>query len=126
MLKKQRPINLNLTTLKFPLNAIASILQRVSGVINIITVGIFIRLLDISLSSPEGFIKTQILMKRMSFKLIIWSILTISIYHLAGGIRHILMDFGYLDDSNKSGTRSAQVVFIFTMIFSIMIGVLLW
>lgn len=125
-MKKQRPINLNLTTLKFPLNAIASILQRVSGVINIITVGIFIRLLDISLSSPEGFIKTQILMKRMSFKLIIWSILTISIYHLAGGIRHILMDFGYLDDSNKSGTRSAQVVFIFTMIFSIMIGVLLW
>lgn len=125
-MKKQRPINLNLTTLKFPLNAIASILQRVSGVINIITVGIFIRLLDISLSSPEGFIKTQILMKTMSFKLILWSILTISLYHIAGGIRHILMDFGYLPDSNQSGTRSAQVVFILTMIFSILIGVLLW
>lgn len=125
-MKKPRPINLNLTTIKFPLNAIASILQRVSGVINIITVGIFIRLLDISLSSPEGFIKAQILMKRMSLKLIIWSILTISTYHIAGGIRHILMDFGYIADSNKSGTRSAQVVFILTMIFSILIGVFLW
>ncbi|WWP00845.1 MAG: succinate dehydrogenase, cytochrome b556 subunit [Candidatus Dasytiphilus stammeri] len=126
MLKKQRPINLDFTTLKFPLNAIASILQRVSGVINIITVGIFIRLLGISLSSPEGFIKTQLLMNRMYFKLIIWSILTISTYHIAGGIRHILMDLGYIADSHQSGTRSAQGVFILTILFSIMIGVLIW
>ncbi|MGL4718829.1 MAG: succinate dehydrogenase cytochrome b556 subunit, partial [Kluyvera intermedia] len=30
--KKQRPVNLDLTTIRFPITAIASILHRVSGV----------------------------------------------------------------------------------------------
>ncbi len=55
--KKQRPVNLDLQTIRFPITAIASILHRVSGVITFVAVGILLWLLGTSLSSPEGFDK---------------------------------------------------------------------
>ncbi|MGL1161857.1 succinate dehydrogenase, cytochrome b556 subunit, partial [Vibrio parahaemolyticus] len=42
---KQRPVNLDLTTIRFPVTAIASILHRVSGVITFVAVGILLWLL---------------------------------------------------------------------------------
>ncbi|MGL4928928.1 MAG: succinate dehydrogenase cytochrome b556 large subunit, partial [Plesiomonas sp.] len=36
---KQRPVNLDLKTISFPITAIASILHRVSGVITFIALG---------------------------------------------------------------------------------------
>lgn len=53
--EKQRPVNLDLQTIHFPITAISSILHRVSGVITLIAVGILLWLLGTSLSSPEGF-----------------------------------------------------------------------
>ncbi|MDU1086022.1 MAG: succinate dehydrogenase, cytochrome b556 subunit [Leclercia adecarboxylata] len=50
--KKQRPVNLDLKTIRFPVTAIASILHRVSGVITFVAVGILLWLLGTSLSSP--------------------------------------------------------------------------
>lgn len=55
IVKKQRPINLQLQTIHFPVTAIASILHRVSGVITFVAVGILLWLLGLSLSSLEGF-----------------------------------------------------------------------
>lgn len=55
--KKQRPVNLDLKTIRFPVTAIASILHRVSGVITFVAVGILLWLLGTSLSSPEGFLQ---------------------------------------------------------------------
>ncbi|MFP1528034.1 hypothetical protein ACLB1R_15495 [Escherichia coli] len=40
--KKQRPVNLDLQTIRFPITAIASILHRVSGVITFVAVGILL------------------------------------------------------------------------------------
>jgi hypothetical protein len=44
--KKQRPVNLDLKTIRFPVTAIASILHRVSGVITFVAVGILLWLLE--------------------------------------------------------------------------------
>ncbi|MGL5372028.1 MAG: succinate dehydrogenase, cytochrome b556 subunit, partial [Plesiomonas shigelloides] len=51
---KQRPVNLDLKTISFPITAIASILHRVSGVITFIALGILLWLLSLSLSSEQG------------------------------------------------------------------------
>lgn len=51
--EKQRPVNLDLQTIRFPITAIASILHRVSGVITFIAVGILLWLLGTSLSSRK-------------------------------------------------------------------------
>ena len=74
--KKQRPVNLDLQTIRFPITAIASILHRVSGVITFVAVGILLWLLGTSLSSPEGFLTAASIMDSFFVKFIMWGILT--------------------------------------------------
>ncbi|MFV9996510.1 MAG: succinate dehydrogenase cytochrome b556 subunit [Arsenophonus endosymbiont of Dermacentor nuttalli] len=124
IVKKQRPINLQLQTIHFPVTAIASILHRVSGVITFITVGVLLWLLGLSLSSPAGFQYVSEIMDNFFIKFIILGILTALIYHICGGIRHMLMDFGFIDENLFFGRVSAIAAFVITAILSILAGVL--
>ncbi len=124
--KKQRPVNLDLTTIRFPVTAIASILHRASGVITFIAVGILLRLLGLSLSSEEGFQAASAIMSGFIVKFILWGILTALAYHAVGGIRHMLMDFGWLEETFEAGKRSANISFVITVVLSLLAGVLVW
>ncbi|HDL7768231.1 TPA: succinate dehydrogenase cytochrome b556 subunit [Yersinia enterocolitica] len=124
--KKQRPVNLDLQTIRFPVTAIASILHRVSGVMTFVAVGILLWLLGLSVSSQEGFMQAAAVMNSFFVKFIFWGILTALAYHVCGGIRHLLMDFGYVEESLVAGTRSAQVVMVLTLVLSVLAGVLVW
>lgn len=124
--KKQRPVNLDLSTIRFPVTAIASILHRMSGVITFVAVGILLWLLGLSLSSPEGFSQASAVMSSFIVKFIFWGILTALAYHIVGGIRHLVMDFGWVDETLQAGARSAQFSFGITVVLSILAGVLVW
>ncbi|KIS43478.1 succinate dehydrogenase, cytochrome b556 subunit [Kosakonia radicincitans YD4] len=124
--KKQRPVNLDLTTIRFPVTAIASILHRVSGVITFVAVGILLWLLGLSLSSEDGFLTASAIMNSFFVKFILWGILTALAYHAVGGIRHMLMDFGWLEETFEAGKRSANLSFVITVVLSILAGVLVW
>lgn len=124
--KKQRPVNLDLTTIRFPVTAIASILHRVSGVITFVAVGILLWLLGLSLSSEEGFLTASAIMSSFFVKFIFWGILTALACHAVGGIRHMLMDFGWLEETFEAGKRSANLSFAITVVLSILAGVLVW
>ena len=122
--KKQRPVNLDLQTIRFPITAIASILHRVSGVITFVAVGILLWLLGTSLSSPEGFEQASAIMGSFFVKFIMWGILTALAYHVVVGIRHMMMDFGYLEETFEAGKRSAKISFVITVVLSLLAGVL--
>ena len=124
--KKQRPVNLDLTTIRFPVTAISSILHRVTGVITLVAVGILLWLLGLSLSSAEGFLQASAIMDSFFVKFIMWGILTALAFHTVGGIRHMMMDFGYLAETMEVGRRSAYVSFVITVVLSILAGVLVW
>ncbi|TKI05440.1 succinate dehydrogenase cytochrome b556 subunit [Martelella alba] len=124
--KKQRPVNLDLQTIRFPVTAIASILHRVTGVIMFVSVGILLWILGLSLSSAEGFSQAAALMDSAVIKFVLWGILTALAYHAVGGIRHMLMDFGYLDETFAMGKLTANVTFVITVVLSILAGVLVW
>lgn len=126
IVKKQRPVNLDLRTIQFPVTAIASILHRVSGVITFVAIGILLWLLELSLSSPEGFQFTVSIMNNFIAKFIMWGILTALAYHAVGGIRHLLMDGGYLEETLVAGKRSANISFVITVILSALAGVWVW
>ncbi|MCW1253334.1 succinate dehydrogenase, cytochrome b556 subunit, partial [Shewanella baltica] len=68
--KKQRPVHLDLQTIRFPATAIVSILHRVSGVIMLFAVGILIWLLNSSLASAESFAGVQSLFDNFVMKFI--------------------------------------------------------
>lgn len=126
IVKKQRPVNLDLQTIHFPITAIASILHRVSGVITFIAVAILLWLLGLSLSSPEGFREAADIMSGFFAKFILWGILTALAYHICGGIRHMLMDFGFVDETLAAGISSAKISMVLAVILAVLAGVLVW
>jgi succinate dehydrogenase / fumarate reductase cytochrome b subunit len=123
--KKQRPVHLDLQTIRFPATAIVSILHRISGVIMLFAIGILLWLLNSTLTSAEGFASVQSLFDGFVMKFILWGILTALGYHLLGGIRHLIMDAGYWEEFT-SGTASAKALFVLAAAFSIIAGVWVW
>ncbi|MFC3025564.1 succinate dehydrogenase cytochrome b556 subunit [Vibrio zhugei] len=123
--RKKRPVNLDLQTIRFPITAIASILHRVTGVIMFVAVGILMCLLSLSLSSAEGFNEASAWVDNIVVKLVLWGILTALSYHIAGGIRHLIMDLGYCEEL-ESGAKSAKIAFGITVVLSILSWGLIW
>ncbi|GAA5133606.1 succinate dehydrogenase, cytochrome b556 subunit [Thalassotalea piscium] len=124
-MKKQRPVNLDLTTIKMHPAAHASILHRISGVIMVFAIGILLWTLSLSLSSAEEFAQVKALLDGLFFKLIIIGILSALIYHLLGGIRHLLMDLGYFEEL-ASGNISAKLIIVLWIVFTVLVGAKLW
>ncbi|OBU24366.1 succinate dehydrogenase cytochrome b556 subunit [Photobacterium aquimaris] len=123
--KKPRPVNLDLQTIRFPLTAIASILHRISGVITFVSIAILLWLLNLSLSSPDGFTTAASITNSWLVKFVLWGILTALLYHIVFGIRHLLMDLGYFEEM-ETGLASTKVSFVIVAILSVFSGVLVW
>ncbi|MFQ3287931.1 MAG: succinate dehydrogenase / fumarate reductase cytochrome b subunit [Alteromonadaceae bacterium] len=124
-MKKQRPVNLDLTTIKMHPAATASILHRVSGVIMVFAIGILLWTLSISLSSAEEFNQLKALVDGLFFKFIMFGILSALAYHLLAGVRHLLMDLGHFEELT-SGNVTAKLVMALWLVVSAAIGVWLW
>jgi succinate dehydrogenase / fumarate reductase cytochrome b subunit len=103
----------------------ASILHRISGVVMIFAIGILLWTLSLSLSSAEGFDQVKTMLDGVFFKLIILGIASAMIYHLLGGIRHLLMDLGYFEEK-ASGNASAKLIIVLWIVFTAVVGVWLW
>lgn len=123
--KKQRPVNLDLRTIRQPVAAISSILHRISGVITLFALAILLWLLSESLSSEQGFNAVVDIMDGFFVGLILWGVLTALAYHIVGGIRHLIMDLGYCEEI-ESGAKSAKIAFGVTIVLSLLAGVLVW
>jgi succinate dehydrogenase / fumarate reductase cytochrome b subunit len=80
-------------------------------------------LLGTSLSSPEGFAHAAEIMNSFFVKFIFWGILTALAYHVCGGIRHLLMDFGVIEESLAVGKLSAYIAIGITVLLSILAAV---
>ncbi len=125
MNKTNRPVNLDLRTIQFPATAIASILHRVSGVVLFVGIGILMPCLYYSLQSESDFFAIGNLLSMGVSKFILWGIITALIYHVVAGVRHLIMDLGFWE-TLESGTWSAHLGFVITIILSVATGVWLW
>ncbi|WP_143247461.1 succinate dehydrogenase, cytochrome b556 subunit [Agaribacterium haliotis] len=121
----KRPVNLDLSTVKFPVTAIASILHRVTGVVLLAGVLILLWALDQSLSSQEGFDFIKELLANVLVKLVVWAILAAVIYHFVAGVRHLFMDLGFWEEL-ESGKASATVTIALSVVLIALAGVWLW
>ena len=91
----------------------------------LVAVGMLVWALATSLQSAEGFAMVQGLFSSFVAKFIAWGILTALGYHLLAGVRHMFMDQGYFEEI-KSGSISAQIVFVLAAVLSVLAGVWLW
>ena len=124
-MNKKRPVNLDIGTIQLPVTAYVSILHRVSGVVLFGAVGLFLWILDSSLSSEESFNSIKEFMNTLMVQIIIWLSLAALIYHLVAGLRHLVMDYGY-GETLSGGILGAKLVLTFSAILMLMAGVWLW
>lgn len=124
-LKKNRPVDIDIIKYRLPINGIVSILHRISGLLMIFFVGALLYILDQSLSSPQLFNETKSIFQGLFTKVMLWIICTTITYHSLGGIRHIIMDKGYIQEKN-TGTISGIIIMLATVVISIMFGVKIW
>ncbi len=120
-----RPKNLNLTTISFPITAISSILHRATGLLLFLFIPICLYGLEASLSSEAAFEHIASCMNAWAPKILIWGVLSALFYHLFAGVRHIIMDIGFAE-SLEAGRRGAKLVIFLGVFMSIGLGVWLW
>lgn len=123
--KNQRPINLNLFTIKQPIPAIVSILHRISGVVLFLFIPILLWALSASLASPQSFDELQQVLTEPTARFIFWCFLAAFIYHFVAGIRHLLMDI-HVGEELKSGRVTAILTMLISFILIALAGVWLW
>lgn len=124
-MNKKRPINLDLTTIQFPITAVVSILHRISGVILFFYLPFLLWLLDQSLNSSTHFLNLQADLSESYMKWLLWILLAALFYHFVAGIRHLLMDLHY-GDSLQGGRLGAKLTIVITAVLTLMAGVWLW
>ena len=124
-MSKKRPVNLDIGTIHLPVTAYVSILHRVSGVVLFGAVGLFLWILDSSLSSEESFNSIKVFMSTLTVQIIIWLSLAALIYHLVAGLRHLVMDYGY-GETLSGGILGAKLVLVLSVILMLLAGFWLW
>ena len=124
-MNKNRPINLDLRTIRFPLAAIASITHRITGVVLFVGMTLLLYLLQTSLSSEIGFARSIELLDKTSVKMAIWATLISISYHLIAGTKHLLLDLG-LGETKASAENGAKVLLLCLVILTALAGIWLW
>ncbi|WP_308366603.1 MULTISPECIES: succinate dehydrogenase, cytochrome b556 subunit [unclassified Microbulbifer] len=124
-MNKNRPVNLDISTINLPAAALVSILHRVSGIVLFAVVALLLYMLDVSLKSEQGFATVAAVFDSTPAKLVLWAGLAALIYHLVAGIRHLLMDMG-IGESLEGGRRSAVLVLAVSAVLILLAGVWLW
>jgi succinate dehydrogenase / fumarate reductase cytochrome b subunit len=123
--KKQRPVYISLTQFKFPVTAIASIVHRITGMLLFLGIGYLLWLLDLGLDSEAGFLQASAALEAPFTKLVLWGVLSMLIYHILAGVKHMFLDF-HIGDSFAAASTSAYLVFAMSAVLAVVTGVWIW
>jgi succinate dehydrogenase / fumarate reductase cytochrome b subunit len=122
---KKRPVNLALWTISFPLPAITSILHRISGFVLFLAIPLFLCFLQSSLASESGFQQAHACLSQPIVKIVMWGLLSMLMYHVVAGFKHLLMDTGV--GETLSGARiGATLTLLISVVISGLLGIWLW
>ncbi|WP_236982554.1 succinate dehydrogenase, cytochrome b556 subunit [Marinagarivorans cellulosilyticus] len=125
-MKKDRPVNLDLTTISLPITGYVSFLHRVSGIIMLAGILILLWMLDTSLSSEQSFNELKETLSNPVITFVVWGVLAALAYHTVAGLRHLLMDMG-IGESLEGGRAGAKAVVALAILFILLIGgYLIW
>ncbi|GAB5449702.1 MAG: succinate dehydrogenase, cytochrome b556 subunit [Halioglobus sp.] len=124
-MKDNRPVNLDIGSMRLPITAWTSISHRITGVILFFGTALLLWALDSSLRSPQGYAAVQECLASPLAKLGLWGLAAAAIYHSLAGVRHIIMDFG-IGESMEGGVLGARLVIGLTAIITLIAGAWIW
>ncbi len=125
-MKDNRPVNLDLTTVSFPITAIVSIMHRICGVISWIGLGFYLVVLCFALGSFEDFSAVKdAIASNFLVQFIVWGVLTAFAVYCLATAKHIIQDFGFCEDF-AGGKMISWVVIALGALLSVLAGVTIW
>jgi len=123
--QKSRPKNLNLLTIKLPINALVSILHRATGCILFLMLPVILVLLQWSLNSALHFETVIAILHSPFIKLMLLGLAWAFFHHFFAGIRHLAMDVHWMTTLMKARYTS-KVVLVLGVIATLILAVKLW
>ena len=108
--KRARPKNLNLMSIRMPINAVVSILHRASGFALFAVIPLVLLLLQWSLASAEGFEKALAVLRHPMSKLVLLGLSWAFAHHFLAGLRHLAMDVHWGTELNNARLSSKAVL----------------
>ena len=123
--KRNRPKNLNLFTIRLPINALVSILHRDTGCLLFLILPLLLIMLQLSLSSAEHYQMAKDLLHSPFTKLMLLGLAWAFFHHFFAGIRHLAMDVHWMTTLMKARFTSKAVLAI-GMLATLALAIKLW
>lgn len=125
VVKKKRPVYLDLVRIRLPLPGFVSILHRVSGVVLFLFAVWLLSLLDASLRSAEGYAQFRETVGHPLAKLVLIGLGWAFLHHFCAGIRYLLMDMDIGVDLATTRASSWAVLAV-SGVLTLILGAWLW
>lgn len=106
----KRPVYLNLFKIRLPTTGIVSFAHRVSGFLLFLAIPFSIYVLDLSVTSSQGYEQSLQLLQQPFISLILLLLVWSIVHHLLAGIRYLLLDFDIAVDKAGSNLTAWTVI----------------
>ena len=123
-MQKKRPKNLNLLSIRLPINAVVSILHRVSGAALFMSLPFLLWSLQLSLKSANTYQTLVNFCHSPFIKLMLIGFAWAFFHHFFAGIRHLAADVHWMTSLQKARFSGRVVLWlgaIAVLIFSVVI-----
>lgn len=118
-LHKNRPKNLNLLTIRLPINAVVSILHRVSGIGLFLAIPFILLALQSLVRSESSYTSLTSWLNAWFVKLVLITLSWAFFHHFFAGIRHLLQDIHWMTSLNNA--RLSSRILLWLVAFSTMV-----
>ncbi|CAN4273924.1 SdhC Succinate dehydrogenase/fumarate reductase, cytochrome b subunit [Methylophilaceae bacterium] len=109
---RHRPKNLNLFTIRLPINAVVSILHRASGVGLFLVLPLILLAIKMSVASPNSYFLLTNVLNAWYMKLLLIGLSWAFFHHFFAGIRHLLQDIHWMTSLHKARFSSRVVLWL--------------
>ena len=123
--KKTRPVWFNLSLLNLPLPGLVSILHRISGLLLVAGLVWVLYLLEMSLSSADGFAHFKSYVAHPLAKFALLAYLWAFLHHICAGIRYLFLDVHKGIDL-PSARKTSYAVLAVSIGLTLILGAKLW
>jgi len=120
-IKKKRPKNLDLMTIRLPLPGILSIIHRISGAALFLLLPVLLWGFEQSIMTPYSFAAIKGVIAHPLLKLILLGLVWLYMHHFCAGIRYLLLDLHKGIDL-ESARLSSKIVFAVSIALTLFIG----
>jgi len=120
-----RPKNLNLLTIKLPINAVVSILHRVSGVGLFLSIPLILLALQSLVDSESSYLTLASWLNTWFVKLLLIGLAWAFFHHFFAGIRHLFQDIHWMT-SLKNARLSSRILLCLVAVSTVIFAVVIW